>query len=84
MLSTAAPDRVLTRLVRALRRTLDTVESSLRTTTGHEDEDTDVTTTTEILMPRDTGEPPARRAQRQAQTYMRRRQRRLRDDLTDR
>lgn len=84
MLSTAAPDRVLARLVRALCRTLDTVESSLRTTTGHDDEDMDVTTTTEILLPRDTGEPPARRAQRQAQTYMRRRQRRLRDDLTDR
>lgn len=84
MLSTPAPDRVVARLVRALRRTLDTVESSLRSTTEHDAQDTDVTTTTEILLPRDTGEPPARRAQRQAQTYMRRRQRQLRDDLTGR
>lgn len=84
MPSTAAPDRIVVLLARVLRRTLDTVESSLRGTTEDHDQDTDVTTTTEILLPRDTGEPPARRAQRQAQTYMRRRQRRLRDDLTGR
>ena len=66
------------RLLRLVRRTLDTVEQVLRPDHASDraaDEDTE--TTRDILLPRSTGEPAARRAQRQAHDYLERRRRRL-------
>lgn len=66
------------RLLRLVRRTLDTVEQALRPDDPSEDPaDGDTETTRDILLPRATGEPPSRRAQRQAHDYLERRRRQL-------
>ena len=65
------------RLLRLLRRALDTVEQALRPDDDPRTPDDDSETTRDILLPMSTGEPPARRAQRQAHDYLERRRRKL-------
>ena len=64
------------RLLRLVRRALDTVEQALRPDDDPRT-DTETETTRDILLPTSTGEPPARRAQRQAHDYLERRRREL-------
>lgn len=78
------------RAVRLARRTLDAVENALRPddatlpSGGDDDNGADATTTQDILIPRDTGERASSRATRQAQDYLARRRRKLREDLDSR
>ena len=66
------------RLLRLIRRALDTVEQALRPDDDpRTPADTDTETTRDILLPTSTGEPPARRAQRQAHDYLERRRRKM-------
>lgn len=73
------------RLLRLVRRALDAVEEALRPDEADADDrpspadedGADGGTTREILLPTATGEPPARRAERQAHDYLARRRRKL-------
>lgn len=72
------------RLLRLARRALDHVERALRPDAGdHAADDEDTETTRDILLPATTGEPPARRAERQAHDYLARRRRKLARQLDD-